>query len=81
MNLGWRLQILVMETERESSLLLPPVTLTTHPIATVARGVSNIASPSLRENKDCFDGQSMCTSVSHLVSCVLETFRIILVAQ
>ena len=37
--------------------------LTPRPIATIARGVSN-ASPSLRENKDCFDGQGMSTGVS-----------------
>ena len=61
-NSGWG------DRERESALQAatsspsPPIPPPT-PIATIARGVSN-ASPSLRENKDCFDGQGMSTGVS-----------------
>lgn len=60
-NSGWG------DRERENALQAAtssPSPPPSHPpIATIARGVSN-ASPSLRENKDCFDGQGMSTGVS-----------------
>lgn len=43
---------------------LPPGHLHPLPIATIAQSVSNTTSPSLRENKDRFDGHSMSTGVS-----------------
>lgn len=56
------------DRERESALQAatpsPSPPTPPPPIATAARGVSDNASPSLRENKDCFDGQRMSTGVS-----------------